>query len=104
MHETPTPSINQLKDSMRSAWMAGDFGKIATTIAAEAANFAGRLPVQPGAHVLDIACGTGNSAIPLARRGAVVTGVDIAPNLLEQARKRAAGEGLSIAFDEGDAE
>jgi SAM-dependent methyltransferase len=54
--------------------------------------------------VLDVACGTGNTAIPLARRGATVTGLDIAPNLLVQARERAAQEGLAIQFDEGDAE
>jgi ubiquinone/menaquinone biosynthesis C-methylase UbiE len=54
--------------------------------------------------VLDVACGTGNTALPAARRGAVVTGVDIAPNLLEQARENARREGLQIQFDEGDAE
>ncbi len=101
---TPAPSIHQLKDSMRSAWMAGDFGKIAHTVAAAAEAFVGRLPVEPGDRVLDVACGTGNSAIPMSRRGAIVTGVDIAPNLVQQARERAAAEGLSIAFDEGDAE
>lgn len=101
---TSAPDLRQLKESMRSAWMAGDFGKVAKTIASEAEAFVGRMDVRPAMKVLDIACGTGNSALPLARRGAVVTGVDIAPNLLEQARKRAAEEGLAISFDEGDAE
>jgi ubiquinone/menaquinone biosynthesis C-methylase UbiE len=54
--------------------------------------------------VLDVACGTGNLAIPAARKGAQVTGVDIAPNLLSQARHRAAAKGLQITFEEGDAE
>src|SRR4029077_16930068 len=45
-----------------------------------------------------------NLAIPVARRGAVVTGVDIAPNLLEQARERAKREAVEVTFDEGDAE
>jgi len=54
--------------------------------------------------VLDVACGTGNSAIPAARKGAKVIGVDIAPNLLEQARARATSEGLNARFEEGDAE
>jgi ubiquinone/menaquinone biosynthesis C-methylase UbiE len=45
-----------------------------------------------------------NLAIPAARRGAVVTGVDIAPNLLEQARERAKREAVEVTFDEGDAE
>ena len=53
---------------------------------------------------MDVACGTGNLAIPLARQGASVTGVDIAANLVVQARQRAADERLDVAFDEGDAE
>jgi SAM-dependent methyltransferase len=89
---------------MRSTWMAGDFGVIARTITAGAEAFIDRLNLPAGTRVLDIACGTGNTAIPLARRGCIVTGVDIAPNLLAQARERAASENLSITFDEGDAE
>jgi SAM-dependent methyltransferase len=98
------PSIEQIKNSMRSSWMAGDFGVIAKTITAGAEAFIGRLDIPAGLRVLDVACGTGNTALPLARRGCIVTGVDIATNLLAQARERAAAEGLTIAFDEGDAE
>jgi SAM-dependent methyltransferase len=54
--------------------------------------------------VLDVACGTGNQSIPAARAGAEVVGLDIATNLLEQARKRAADEKLKVEFIEGDAE
>jgi SAM-dependent methyltransferase len=85
-------------------WMAGDFGQIARHIEAGAEEFIARLAPQPGERVLDVACGSGNLAIPAARRGAIVTGVDIATNLLEQARARAAAENLTIQFDEGDAE
>jgi SAM-dependent methyltransferase len=101
---TATPDISTLKAAMRDTWMAGDFGVVAKTISNSADDFIARLAIPPGSRVLDIACGTGNSAIPLARAGAIVTGVDIAPNLLEQARERAAAEGLAIPFDEGDAE
>lgn len=97
-------SIQQLKDSLRNAWMAGDFGVIARTIGGGAEAFIDRLAIPSGTHVLDVACGTGNVALPLARAGSVVTGVDIAPNLLVQARERAAAENLAIRFDEGDAE
>jgi SAM-dependent methyltransferase len=55
-------------------------------------------------NVLDVACGSGNLALPAARAGAIVTGVDIAPNLIKQARENAEREGLPIHFDEGDAE
>jgi 2-polyprenyl-3-methyl-5-hydroxy-6-metoxy-1,4-benzoquinol methylase len=102
--DTPGPPIQRIKASMRAAWMAGDFGVVAKTISAGAEAFVGRLAVPPGAKVLDVACGTGNLAIPLARRGAIVTGVDIAPNLVAQARERAAAENLTVTFDEGDAE
>lgn len=98
------PSIEQVKANMRATWMMGDFGVIAKTIYGAGEAFIERLNIPTGAHVLDVATGTGNLAIPAARKGAIVTGVDIAPNLLEQARTRAAAEGLTIQFDEGDAE
>jgi SAM-dependent methyltransferase len=99
-----TPPIDQIKASMRSTWMAGDFGVVARTIASGGGAFIDRLHIPPGATVLDVATGTGNLALPAARTGAIVTGIDIAPNLLVQARERATAEGLTIQFDEGDAE
>jgi len=102
--QTLPPGLAELKSRMKSTWMAGDFGQIANFTAAEAENFVGRIGIERGAKVLDVACGTGNTAIPAARTGASVTGVDIAPNLLEQARKRAESEQLAIRFEEGDAE
>ncbi|MGH7498756.1 MAG: class I SAM-dependent methyltransferase [Gemmatimonadales bacterium] len=96
--------ITQLKKNMQAMWMAGDFGKVALSIQAGGEEFVERLGIRRGMRVLDVACGTGNLSIPAARRGAEVTGVDIAANLLEQARARAAAEGLSAEFDEGDAE
>jgi ubiquinone/menaquinone biosynthesis C-methylase UbiE len=98
------PPIEALKERMKATWMAGDFGKVAEFAAADAARFVDGLPLKSGMKVLDVACGTGNTAIPAARKGAIVTGVDIATNLLEQARLRAQGEGLTIDFREGDAE
>jgi ubiquinone/menaquinone biosynthesis C-methylase UbiE len=93
-----------LKERLRATWIAGDFGQIAKSTAPGAEEFIKRLPLKPGLKVLDVACGTGNLAVPAARTGASVTGVDIAPNLLEQGRERAAAEDLQIQFDEGDAE
>jgi ubiquinone/menaquinone biosynthesis C-methylase UbiE len=96
--------INALKARMRDTWSAGDFGVIARHTSQVAEEFTGRLKFAPRTTVLDVACGTGNTSIPAARAGARVTGVDIAANLLEQARQRAAQEGLEIDFREGDAE
>ena len=98
------PEMESLKTRLRATWMAGDFGQVAKVIEAAAEEFIARLGLKPGARVLDVACGSGNLSLPAARAGAVVTGLDIAPNLLEQARARAASEGLTIRFDEGDAE
>ncbi len=99
-----TPEMEALKGKMKSVWSAGDFGKIALLIESGAEEFIERLNLQKGERVLDVACGTGNLAIPAARTGADVTGIDIAPNLVEQARARAASESLDCRFDEGDAE
>jgi ubiquinone/menaquinone biosynthesis C-methylase UbiE len=101
---TTTPDLAQLKSGMKKVWMAGDFGQIATFSADEAESFVERIGVQPGMKVLDVACGTGNAAIPAAKAGADVTGVDIATNLVAQAQKRAAADDLAIRFEEGDAE
>src|SRR5258708_19498843 len=102
--QTVLPDLAKLKSGMKAAWMAGDFGQIANYISGEAEKFVARLDLKPGTRLLDVACGTGNSAIPAAKAGAQVTGVDIATNLLEQAKKRAAAEHLEIRFEEGDAE
>jgi ubiquinone/menaquinone biosynthesis C-methylase UbiE len=96
--------FEQLKQGMKASWMAGDFGQIAKYTADEAAQFIARLPIHRGMTMLDVACGTGNLAIPAARAGALVAGVDIAANLIEQARNRAADKNLTIDFRVGDAE
>lgn len=99
-----SPDLESLKKNMRAAWAAGDYGQIAKPLTRGAEEFIERLGLRPGMGVLDAACGTGNLALPAARAGAVVTGIDIVPDLLEQARARAAAEGLTARFDEGDVE
>jgi ubiquinone/menaquinone biosynthesis C-methylase UbiE len=104
MMTTLTPEMEALKAKLKATWSAGDFGQIAKSYAPGAAEFVNRLNLQPGERVLDVACGTGNLTIPAAKRGASVTGLDVAPNLLEQGRSWAKAEGLTIQFDENDAE
>ncbi len=96
--------MDALKTRLRATWIAGDFGEIAKYYTDDAEAFINRLNLRPGMKVLDVACGTGNLALPAARAGAEVTGVDIAPNLVEQARENAKRESLNVKFDEGDAE
>lgn len=99
-----TPEMQSLKSRLKTTWMSGDYGHFATYLEPGALEFLERLNVQPGTRMLDVGCGAGQLAIPAARAGIHVTGVDIAPNLIEQARARASAENLAAQFDEGDAE
>jgi SAM-dependent methyltransferase len=99
-----TPEIEALKSRLQATWTAGDFGEIAWSFEQGAADFAERLEIKPGTRVLDVACGNGNTAFPAARAGADVTGVDIAPYVIEQATKRAADMGINATFEVGDVE
>jgi SAM-dependent methyltransferase len=85
-------------------WESGDFGLIARHNEPSAAEFMERLSLREGERLLDLACGTGNLAVLAARAGCVTTGLDIAANLIAQARVRAQAAGLAIEFLEGDAE
>ncbi len=102
--EVPAWSEDPLTARARSVWTGGDFLPIARSFAPGAEEFIARLALRPGESVLDVACGTGNLAIPAARAGARVTGIDIAANLIAQARLEARTAGCVIAFDVGDAE
>lgn len=104
MESGATSELAALKTKLRATWIAGDFGQIARFYTDQADDFIQRLELKPGMTVLDVATGTGNLALPAARTGATVTGVDIAPNLVEQARENAKNAGLDVQFDEGDAE
>src|ERR1043166_9530790 len=104
METRATSELDALKTKLRATWIAGDFGEIARFYADQAADFINRLHLKPGMKVLDVACGTDNHALPAARTGDTVTGVDIAPNLVEQARENAKAQDLNAQFDEGDAE
>ena len=98
------PEMDALKSRLATTWSSGDYGAVASYLESSAEEFLARFPIEEGTHVLDVACGSGQAALPAARAGAHVTGVDIAPQSLEQARARASSEGLRIQFDEGDAE
>jgi len=104
LDSTTIPNLEAVKARQKATWESGDFGQIARTIENVAEEFMAQQPLQPGSRVLDVACGTGNLAVIAARRGCAVSGIDIAGNLIGQARTRAAAEGLSIDFKEGDAE
>src|SRR5262245_7712049 len=104
MSSSPSSDMETLKTRLKATWEAGDFSEVAKHIESTAEAFIDRLDIKAGDKVLDVACGSGNLAIEAAKRGADVTGIDIADNLVEAAKKRADSAGLDIKFEQGDAE
>ena len=102
--EQISPEMEALKARLKATWMSGDYAHFAQYLEPGARDFLARLQIEPGTRMLDVGCGAGQIAVPAARAGALVTGVDIASNLIERARARAASEGVDVRFDEGDAE
>ena len=85
-------------------WEKGDFTRIAESMRESGASLVAQLGVTKGLNVLDLGCGDGTTAIPEAKLGAEVLGVDIAKNLVEAGNVRAIAAGLSnCTFQEGDA-
>jgi len=99
-----TDEITGLKAALHDTWSAGDYGLVASGLERSAGAFLDRMRVSSGQAVLDVACGTGQLAIPAARAGARVTGVDISAPWINQADRRARAEGLAACFDVGDVE
>ena len=88
----------------KALWEKGDFTRLAATMRESGDALIDKLGVKPGMKVLDLGCGDGTTALPSAKRGADVLGVDIAANLVVAGNARAKAEGLSnVRFQEGDA-
>jgi SAM-dependent methyltransferase len=88
----------------KALWEKGDFTRIAASMRESGEALVGTLGVKPGLKVLDLGCGDGTTALPAARLGANVLGVDIARNLVEAGNRRAQEQGLAnLRFQEGDA-
>ena len=88
----------------KALWEKGDFTQIAESMRESGASLVAQLGVIKGLDVLDLGCGDGTTAIPEAKLGAIVLGVDIARNLVEAGNLRAESEGLTnCTFQEGDA-
>ena len=95
---TQTPNPN------KALWEKGDFTRIAATMRDSGEALAKAIGIEKGLKVLDLGCGDGTTALPAARLGAEVLGVDIARNLVEAGNQRAAAAGLTnCKFQEGDA-
>ena len=88
----------------QALWEKGDFTRIAATMRESGEAVVANLDITPGMKVLDLGSGDGTTALPAARRGADVLGVDIARNLVDAGNRRAQAEGLAnCRFQQGDA-
>ena len=88
----------------KALWEKGDFTRIAASMRDSGEALVKDLGITSGLEVLDLGCGDGTTAVPAARLGADVLGVDIAVNLVEAGNRRAEAEGLrNCRFQEGDA-
>ena len=97
-------ALTDHKQDQRAMWAAGDYAAFAPLVAEVGERLVARAGVRPGATVLDVACGTGNVAIPAALSGGRVTGVDLTPEHFPAARARAAAAGVAVDWIEGDVE
>jgi len=97
-------SIPSIANPNKALWEKGDFTKIAAFMRQSGEAIADSLGIRPQMKVLDLGSGDGTTAVPIARLGAEVVGIDIARNLVEAGNKRAAAAGLrNLKFQEGDA-
>jgi len=99
-----TIDLQAVKQQQRIGWQTGNYARIGNTLQIIAERLVEDVEVHAGQRVLDVACGQGNAALAAALRFADATGLDYAPNLLEQARARAAAQQIEATFVEGDAE
>jgi ubiquinone/menaquinone biosynthesis C-methylase UbiE len=100
----PAASFEEVKGRQRATWASGDFGIIGTTLQIVGESLCEAIDLRAGSTVLDVAGGNGNCSLAAARRWCDVTCTDYVPGLLNDARRRAAGERLRVRFEEADAE
>jgi SAM-dependent methyltransferase len=94
------------KQTDRTTWATGDYDAMMRTegLYAVGARLIEAVGIAPGERVLDVACGTGNAAIPAAQAGGKVVGLDLTPELLDVAQRRADEAGAEVDLQVGDAE
>lgn len=89
----------------RAMWALGDYALMAEEVMAPLGPLlVAAAGIGPGVRVLDVAAGSGNISLPAARAGATVTSTDLTPELLQRSRERAVAEGLSLHYQEANAQ
>lgn len=99
-----SPDFATITGRQQQTWATGDFNVIALSVIAASEQLVEAANPRPGQRVLDVACGSGNVALIAARRYCEVTGIDYVPELIARAQQRAAADGVSVDFREGDAQ
>jgi ubiquinone/menaquinone biosynthesis C-methylase UbiE len=95
---------DQLKQRAQATWSSGDYSMIGVVFVPVSEQLCETIELHAGQKVLDVATGTGNTALAAARRYCDVTGIDFVTSWLDRARERASAEKLPVIFEEGDAE
>ncbi len=98
------PDLQAIKSRQQKTWASGDYSAVAATIPLISEQLCDAADLRAGWRVLDVAGGSGNTALAAARCGCDVVSIDYVPSLLERARVRSIAEGLPIETIEGDAE
>src|SRR5215212_8929470 len=96
--------LTAVKRRQQATWSSGDYAVIGTTLAITGEMLCEAVDLRAGQRVLDVAAGNGNATLAAARRWANVTSTDYVPALLERGCSRATADGLSVNFQEADAE
>jgi SAM-dependent methyltransferase len=98
------PDFAALKARQQGVWSSGNYALVGATLQIVGETLCEALDLRAGQRVLDVAAGNGNVTLAAARRWCDVTSTDYVPALLEHGRKRAAADGLTVHFQEADAE
>jgi ubiquinone/menaquinone biosynthesis C-methylase UbiE len=98
------PDLSAIKARQQAAWSSGNYAVVGTTLQIVGETLCEAVDLRSGEKVLDVAAGNGNATLAAARRFASVTSTDYVPSLLESGKKRAEADGLSVTFQNADAE
>ena len=99
-----TEDAERSREEARAVWSSGDYDAVARGILEVGRAVVEAVAIRPGERVLDVACGTGNAAIPAALAGGRAIGLDLTPEMFPAAERRAADAGVDVDWVEGDAE
>ena len=97
------PDLSAIRERQRAAWASGDYGQVGVRLQIVGETLCEALDLRSGERVIDVAAGNGNATLAAARRYADVVSTDYVPELLEQGRRRAEAEGLSVRYQVADA-